>query len=89
MSSRRTKCLLGTLYRLPSETTSFWDHLNAVVSRMEHFLPKFDCIILMGDFTIECNPAVAESQNRSRLYEFADSVNLFQLVTDIHHPSYM
>ena len=86
LSCQRGRCLLCTLYRPPCATTSFWDYLNAVVSRMDHFLPKFDCIIFMGDFNIDCNPAVADSPNRSRLFELADSLNLFQLVTDITHP---
>jgi hypothetical protein len=40
----------------------------------------------MGDFNIDCNPAVADSPNRSRSFKLADSLNLFQLVTDITHP---
>ena len=41
----------------------------------------------MGDFNVDWNPDLPDSPNRLALCDFADSLNLVQLVSDVTRPS--
>ena len=87
LSFSKSKWLVGVLYRPPSESVNYWNKLHMMATSMDHIRPKFDCLLLVGDFNIDCHPEATHSSNFTHLMEFADSLNLIQLVTDVTRPS--
>ena len=52
-----------------------------------YFFYLFGLNKLMGDFNVDWNPDLPDSLNRLALCDFADSLNLVQLVSDVTRPS--
>ena len=79
----KSKWLIVCLYRPPNAKTDYLDKLENVVERLQLSCHNYQGVMVVGDFNIDWTE---QGQNRCRLEQIFDVMNMTQCVNEITRP---